>query len=70
MNDTRIKCPFCGSGEEWLVYDGFLLVMPYWVKRLWWRMFGAYVKCNFCGAKGPVINSYAGAVLAWNLRVK
>ena len=70
MNDIRTKCPFCGSGEDWLMYEGFLLYMPYLFKRLWWRLFGAYVTCRFCGARGPKRKSYSSAVLAWNLRVK
>lgn len=68
MTGIRIRCPFCGSGEDWVSYDGVLLYMPYWFKKLWWLKFGAYVKCKFCGARGPKRNSYSGAVLAWNLR--
>ena len=70
MNDIRIKCPFCGSDGDWISYDGFLLYMPYWFKRMWWLMFGAYVTCRFYGARGPKQNLYSSAVLAWNLRVK
>lgn len=56
--DPLVKCPFCGS----LRVRHVITALKY--ERESWRR----VKCDDCGAYGPIKNTEIEAKAAWNVR--